>query len=347
MTENSTALLFDILDTATQGDPDSAANNIALLNQLLTATDNDPSNISANEIALLTEILSIITDQPPDVAANEIAVLTEILAAIQSQNPQVRANKIALLNEIAANSQSLVDALNPVTLPVAPSDLVAWYPFRSGTGEDLTAGDSNFGDTTDYSATVNGATFQASGGVTDIQTGANSGAFDFDGTDDTIDLGTVADSDQSLTLMAWVKPDVIGVNQRVITKNDGRGGFPSGSIVVRINSSDAVDFTIENDAETQPIVTSTTTVSTSQFTHVAARIDLSSGDMSILINGQPEGSTATGQISPFSSQGWGLAEDVPSGEFSTFFDGTMDDARIYTAALSDSQINQIYLNTEP
>jgi len=38
MTENSTALLFDILDTATQGDPDSAANNIALLNQLLSAT---------------------------------------------------------------------------------------------------------------------------------------------------------------------------------------------------------------------------------------------------------------------------------------------------------------------
>jgi len=69
-------------------------------------------------------------------------------------------------------------------LPVAASDLVAWYPFRSGTGEDLTAGDSRFGDTTDYSAVVNGATFQASGGVTDIETGANSGAFDFDGTDE-------------------------------------------------------------------------------------------------------------------------------------------------------------------
>jgi len=144
MTENSTALLFDILDTATQGDPDSAANNIALLNQLLTATDNDPSNISANEIALLTEILSIITDQPPDVAANEIAVLTEILSAIQTQNPQVRENKIALLNEIAANSQSLISAL--VGLPeleftVNASDTVSLPA-------DIVTGTVNWGDGT-------------------------------------------------------------------------------------------------------------------------------------------------------------------------------------------------------
>jgi len=232
-------------------------------------------------------------------------------------------------------------------LPVAFGDLVAYYPFRQGTGVDVTAGDSRFGDTTDYSATVNGPVHKSDSGVHDIQNGANSGAFEFDGTDDTLDLGTVADSDQSLTVMAWVKPDVIGVNQRVITKNDGRGGFPSGSIVIQINTSNTVELVIQNGASSQPRVTSTTTVSTSQFIHVAGRIDLSSGDMSILINGQPEGSTATGKISPFSSQGWALAEDVPPGGFSTFFDGTMDDARIYQAALSDSQINQIYQNTKP
>jgi len=346
MTENSTALLFDILDTATQGDPDSAANNIALLNQLLTATDNDPSNISANEIALLTEILSIITDQPPDVAANEIAVLTEILAAIQTQNPQVRENKIALLNEIAANSQSLIDALNPVTLPVAASDLVAWYPFRSGTGEDITAGDSRFGDTTDYSATVNGATFQASGGTTDIQTGANSGAFDLDGTDDTLDLGTVADSDQSLTVMSWVKPDVLNVSnrQRVITKSDSKS-FPDGTVILGINGNGEPRFILFTNGATNE-AKSPTTISANQFVHLAGRYDFQSGDISLFINGQPVATTSAGQAPSFTSQPWRIGEDNPV-RVDEFLDGTVDGARIYTAALSDSQINQIYLNTEP
>ena len=344
MTENSTALLFDILDTATQGDPDSAANNIALLNQLLSATDNDPSNISANEIALLTEILSIITDQPPDVAANEIAVLTEILAAIQSQNPQVRANKIALLNEIAANSQSLVDALNPVTLPVAASDLVAWYPFRSGTGEDLTAGDSNFGDTTDYSAVVNGPTFQSSGGVNDIQTGPNSGAFDFDGTDDTLDLGTVADSDQSLTLMTWVKPDVVNTQkpQRLITKSDGED-FPDGTIILGIFGDPR--FLVKNNGNFARSA-SPTAISANQFVHLSGRYDFQTGDSALFINGQSVATATPGQIPALSSQPWRVAEDTvrTNGEF---INGTLDNIRIYQASLSDSQINQIYLNTKP
>ena len=344
MTENSTALLFDILDTATQGDPDSAANNIALLNQLLTATDNDPSNISANEIALLTEILSIITDQPPDVAANEIAVLTEILATIQSQNPQVRANKIALLNEIAANSQSLVDALNPVTLPVAASDLVAWYPFRAGTGEDLTAGGSDFGDTTDYSASVNGATFQASGGVTDIQTGANSGAFDFDGTDDRLELGTVADSDQSLTFMTWVKLDSASVSNfaRIITKADVRNEN-EGDIVLGQNNSGKFRMFATNNGFT--FVTGSTVPSADTYFHVASRYDFSTGSLSLFVNGQPEATKTVGQLSPNATRPWVIGDESEPGKFK--LDGTLDDARIYQAALSDSQINQIYLNTEP
>ena len=346
MTENSTALLFDILDTATQGDPDSAANNIALLNQLLTATDNDPSNISANEIALLTEILSIITDQPPDVAANEIAVLTEILAAIQTQNPQVRANKIALLNEIAANSQSLVDALNPVTLPVAASDLVAWYPFRSGTGEDITAGDSNFGDTTDYSATVNGATFQASGGVTDIQTGANSGAFDFDGTDDTLDLGTVADSDQSLTFMTWVKlnpADASGFAQ-ILTKGTFKDKN-SGDFVVDNDDSGTFRGFVDDGGSNFAVVKSSSTATANTYFHIAARYDFSAGSFTLFVNGQPEGTKTVGQVGQNSTRSWRVGDS--RGGTQATLGGTADNTRIYTAALSDSQINQIYLNTKP
>ncbi|UXF50611.1 hypothetical protein 7908G4C8_35 [Haloquadratum phage sp.] len=340
MTENSTALLFDILDTATQGDPDSAANNIALLNQLLSATDNDPSNISANEIALLTEILSIITDQPPDVAANEIALLTEILSAIQSQNPQVRANKIALLNEIAANSQSLVDALNPVTLPVAASDLVAWYPFRAGTGEDITAGDSRFGDSTDYSATVNGATFQASGGVTDIQTGANSGAFELDGTDDFLELPDGNFTEQTFTALGWVFLNSVSAQRLLSPGYNGTTHPPHISInsgVLEVRSFDgSSDTTLATSAN----------VGTGNYLFWGVSVDYSTNDCKLYTDGVKQTSGKLNNLATNNADYY-IGGFDNNGPLQGFINGLCDEFRIYDSILSDSQINQIYLNTEP
>jgi len=229
-------------------------------------------------------------------------------------------------------------------LPVAASDLAAWYPFRAGTGEDLTAGDSRFGDTTDYSAVVNGATFQASGGVTDIQTGANSGAFDFDGTDDTLDLGTVADSDQSLTIMTWVKPDTVATSQRVITKQDS-STFADGRILLDISVDSEPRFLIE--AGTVGRVTDSSTLNADQHVHLAGRYDFQNTEITLFRNGGRVGATGVGQAPPRTAQPWRIGEDNVAVNFDQALNGTVDGTRIYTAALSGSQINQIYLNTEP
>jgi hypothetical protein len=230
---------------------------------------------------------------------------------------------------------------------VAPESLVAWYPFRQGDGSDATAGISAFGDSTDYSATVNGATFKPNGGVTDIATGANSGAFDLDGTDDTLDLGTVADSNQSLTIMGWVKPDVVNVStaQRLITKADGLN-FQDGSIILDIlgDASPRLVFILNG---TPNVAKSPTTISPNQYVHLAGRYDFGSGEISLFINGQTVATTFAGQAPSLSTQPWRLGEDNPVGNKDELLDGTTDGTRIYTAALSDSQINQIYLNTEP
>jgi len=234
-----------------------------------------------------------------------------------------------------------------VLAPVAPERLVAWYPFRSGTGEDITAGSVQFGDSTDYSATVNGATYKPNGGVTDIQTGANSGAFDLDGTDDTLDLGTVADSDQSLTFMTWVNPDTVtrsSRNFRVVTKVDG-GTFSDGSIAIDIlNTGEPRAFAINGTTIT---VTDSTTLSTNQFVHLASRYNFETGELSLFRDGQLVGTDSVGQLPSFSSQPWRVGLDNPIGANDKRLDGTVDGTRIYTAALSDSQINQIYLNTKP
>jgi len=235
-----------------------------------------------------------------------------------------------------------------LVLPVAASDLVAWYPFRSGTGEDITAGDSRFGDSTDYSATVNGATFQASGGVTDIQTGANSGAFDFDGTDDTLDLGTVADSDQSLTVMTWVNPDTVTkLFMRLVTKVDGTNTFENGAIILSTeNDGDGGGFVVVSGAN-RVLLQGPPTLSTGSYTHLAGRYDFQAGTMTLFQDGQPVANGNPGQAVALSSRKWVIGEDAASTGKGNFLDGTTDGTRIYTAALSDSQINQIYLNTKP
>ena len=232
-----------------------------------------------------------------------------------------------------------------VLAPVAAEDLVAWYPFREGTGADITAGSVQFGDSTDYSATVNGATFKPSGGVTDIKTGANSGAFDFDGTDDTLDLGTVADSDQSLTFMAWVKFDSasIGDLTRVITKF---GGNNRNGAIGLDKTRDDEPRVFAFDSAGNVLATSPTTVTAGIYAHTAARYDFAAGEITIFVNGVPERTSQHNQMAALSSQPWRIGEDNPS-EGTVFVDGTVDGVRIYTTALSDSQINQIYLNTEP
>jgi len=240
----------------------------------------------------------------------------------------------------------VTDAAKRTVLPVAFEDLVAWYPFRAGTGEDITAGDSRFGDTTDYSAVVNGATFQASGGVTDIQTGANSGAFDFDGTDDRAVLGTVADSDRSLTVMTWVQPDTLSTAfMRFIAKFDGQVGGQPGDVVLSMDDNgDKVDFLIGGSNRT--VITSPSSLPINSYSHIAGRYDFQAGTMTLFVNGQSVATGSPGQSPQRSSQAWSLGENDPV-TGNPFLDGTLDDTRIYTASLSDSQINRIYLNTEP
>jgi hypothetical protein len=233
------------------------------------------------------------------------------------------------------------------TPPVAAESLVAWYPFRDGDGSDETAGLPGFGDTTDYSATVNGATYKPSGGVTDITTGANSGAFEFDGIDDTLDLGTVADSDQSLTVMGWVQLSASTSDfTRILTKVDGNNIAKVGTILLFLEGgTDKPIFRVQDGNSTVQAI-GASAIPVGGFAHLAGRIDIQNGEITLFRDGQAVASKALDSLTPFSSQPWRIGADDPVGN-AQLLDGTVDGTRIYTTALSDNQINQIYLNTEP
>jgi len=224
-----------------------------------------------------------------------------------------------------------------LVLPVAASDLVAWYPFRSGTGEDITAGDSRFGDTTDYTATVNGATVKPSGGVTDIKTGANSGAFDFDGVDD--DLQPKNESGLnfgtgSFSISLAVKFDTLGNTEALVEKQDGSTLYQMFK-----NTNDGVQFAVGNSS----VVNVIQTVSSTSFVRITGVRDSQSTEARLFIDGKKSvASTQNFDVSNSGSLLFGFDSTTPD-----HLDGVLDDIRFYDTALTQSQHDQIRSNTIP
>jgi len=264
------------------------------------------------------------------------------------------------LRRLPADAFRSIPRLPREVLPVAASDLVAWYPFRAGTGVDATAGDTNFGDSTDYSATVNGASFKPDSGVHDIQNGANSGAFDFDGTDDLLAVDnpkTITDLSE-ITVSAFVRIDTPPSTVNTVFSVSNSAGRDDDFLLNASNSAlsgDALQFLTRDGGATVTDYRLPNAVTDGDFHHIGVTVD--SGGTDIYLDGNNV--TANGTFSAGSASSTRSPVDVSNADSVTlganksqqviqfFYDGTLDGLRIYQAALSDSQIYQIYKNTRP
>lgn len=155
---------------------------------------------------------------------------------------------------------------------------------------------------------------------------------DFDGTDDWIDTASdFADSQNELTLAAWVKPDDPSSNNKIVGKDSDTNGR-SWNLGVRNNS---VRFEIHGSHG----VFDAGTVKQGEWYMVAGVWDGSTAY--VYINGEPVGTTSsTGSINDTSStvsigrRNYSGSED--------YFDGHIDDVRIYDYALSLSEVFELY-----
>ena len=225
-------------------------------------------------------------------------------------------------------------------LPVAYSDLVAWYPFDSAeyggsNADDVTAILGGSGDDTAYDGTVNGATYQSTSGSTDIRAGTNSGAYNFNDIDDDIDLSGPFGQFSELSVTCWVNID-------------------SGPVWSYSSASQNNDSQFVRASNTQPYMflrgtggntaIRPSSFPTNQFVHTAVTSDGSFTQ--VYIDGSVVGTDNTniGLIDP---QEWKIGSDDVIGGEDQSADGIIDDFRIYDIELSSSQINQIIQNTQP
>jgi hypothetical protein len=245
------------------------------------------------------------------------------------------------VQEITVDGQTVFTA-GP-TLPVGFSNLVAWYPFDSATyggsnADDVTAIIGGSGDDTAYNGTVFGATYQSSGGVTDINAGANSGAFDFPNNTDKIDVTGANVSSTQWTIMAYYEQNGGPDTQHAIVLANTGGNeifeIYKGFGTLRYNVKDANN----NQSSQFPVSEG------SGFVHTALRWD--NGSITYFSDGT---SITTDSLpsSTLSFDEWGIGNRAPFANQDDSINGLLDDVRIYNTALSDTDINQIYQNIEP
>jgi len=223
-------------------------------------------------------------------------------------------------------------------LPVAYSNLVAWYPFDSGeyggsNADDVTAILGGSGDDTAYDGTVVGATYQSSGGVTDINAGANSGGFSF--SDDRFDiLHSIFSNGDPFSITAFV--DVTSHEQygRIWSVNNGTPEH-------RLASQWDGDGRLQLQFDGTDIKASGNIVGDG-YTLVSVTYD---GNTVTFYQDTTKIGDASGKTSGFSNRIRFMNNTLGGGIEGV--NGNLDDVRVYNKELSASEVSDIFNNTKP
>jgi len=252
------------------------------------------------------------------------------------------------VEEITVDGATVFQA---ITNPVAYSNLVAWYPFDSSfyggaNADDVTAlfNAGQSGDSTAYDGTVNGATYQSSAGVTDVNAGSNSGAFDFDGTNDFIDLPSMPSSvigSSTRTVMFWVKSTY---------------GSRMCPVAEFSNSGDGTSWEVTLDSGNNRVFVSTSnsnriwsanasTFDSNYHHHAIVQNGSDNASQEWYQDGSPLSVSATKNLTLNTANNWVIGKRP--GINDNHFDGSIEDVRFYEKALSQNEVNTIFTNTQP
>ncbi|MCI0669588.1 MAG: Ig-like domain-containing protein, partial [Myxococcaceae bacterium] len=214
------------------------------------------------------------------------------------------------------------------TTPAATSTpgLVAAYAFGEGAGS--TAADASGNG---HTATLGGA-IATLGGATWTTAGRYGSALSFDGLNAwvTINDATALDLTTGMTLEAWVRPNAVPQDWTTVLLKENVGGLAYALYGSDGNSRPPVVYA--NVGGDQATV-ATTTLPTNAWTHLAATYD--GATMRLYVNGKQVTSRTLSGPMATSDRPLRIGGNSVWGEF---FNGLIDEVRIYNRALSQAEI---------
>lgn len=226
------------------------------------------------------------------------------------------------------SSASSESSEGPVACTIEDSRLIGHWTLDES-AEATIANDSTSGN---HDGTVNGA---ASGqtGATPI-TFANAGSYDFDGTDDSIDLGTnvgnftLADH---FSISAWINPALDSENHAIYGNTWDQPGY-----LLRVTAENKVRFILVENGGVYNGMDST--VLTPGWHHVVGSWDGTS--VKVFVDGVDSSATpiTNGTVTTITTSAHTFIGQTGEATVEQYFDGMIDDVRVYDVALSDSEV---------
>ena len=164
----------------------------------------------------------------------------------------------------------------------------------------------------------------------------------FNGTNAYVGLSNTAFHYTTISVTAWVKPDNVS-SYHTILNNYESGGSPTNSgFFFRVNNDGTVSF-IGYETSATGTITTTTAISANIWSNVAAVITPST--WKIYINGVDGGGLGTAiSIEYNSTTPCAIGRADYTGGASNYFDGKMDDLRVYNDELTASEVAAIAQN---
>ncbi|UCG58117.1 MAG: hypothetical protein JSU70_01160, partial [Phycisphaerales bacterium] len=224
------------------------------------------------------------------------------------------------IDETDGGGKHTGDVWSFTTLPaiaIADPNLLGWWKLDEGYGNTAI----------DWSGHANHGTLM---GDPEWMPGYDGYAVQFDGAGDYVEIPMA--NVTAYTIAAWIKPSQTGPVS-IIVRTSGSGSTTHWSHQLRITPTGVVEHYTYDGAEKR--VVGRTQIQADTWCHVAG-VASNSGPMYLYVNGKREGGSA--QVGALWSAGDRFQIGSNSGHGMGWFDGIIDDARVYDKVLSQEEI---------
>ena len=176
------------------------------------------------------------------------------------------------------------------------------------------------------------------------------GGLDFDGSNDYVDAGTFDVTGSGITMMGWFNAEAIATDDgRIVSKANGPNATDAWWQLSTTDSGSNryLRMRIKAGGTTTTFADSSVNLTTAQWYFAVGTYDSATGDMRLYLDGAE---VANGSHAVGGAIDTDAAVPVAIGANGTaerFFNGILDDVRVYNYALSASEISDLYAANAP
>jgi len=205
--------------------------------------------------------------------------------------------------------------------------LVGWWKFDEGIG--TTAADSS-------SNAITGTFVGSPAWLTGSSAKVGNGALSFNGSNSALSTqNTTLLGSGALTVCAWINPSAWTDPQGLhVIMSDAKFYFAA----YKAGSTSYLYFTSDNVSKA---LSSANSISLNQWQHVCAVRD-ATGIANLYVNGAQSGAANQNSGAPTPSGGWAVVIGAGAPKNGYFFNGAIDDLRVYSRVLGANEISQLY-----